>query len=104
MDHGCNQSQLEDPAAVAWNQRLGLLLFVVYATIYALFLLICVVGGEWLRATWLVGISNAVMLGFGLILLAVVIAFVYGLACRTTELPAGRGGMPVTGRGEELRQ
>lgn len=87
MDHGCNQRQAEDPAAVAWNQRLGWWLFVFYAATYVLFLLVCIGGGQWLLATWLGGLSNAVVMGFGLILLAVVVALVYGVACRTTELP-----------------
>lgn len=86
MDHGCNQRQTEDPAAVAWNQRLGLVLFWMYAASYGLFLLLCVMAGPTLQATWLWGLSNAVVLGFGLIVLAIVIAMVYGLACRTTEL------------------
>lgn len=86
MDHGCNQRQAEDPTAVAWNQRLGLWLFAVYALTYAAFLLVCIGGGEWLLATWLGGLSNAVVMGFGLIVLAVLVALVYGMACRTTEL------------------
>lgn len=98
MDHGCNQRQSEDPAAVAWNQRLGLVLFWVYAATYGLFLLVCVTGGSTLQATWLWGLSNAVVLGFGLIVLAIVIALVYGLACRTTELPETAAGARETGR------
>lgn len=92
MDHGSNQRQSEDPAAVAWNQRLGLLLFCLYAATYALFLLVCVTGGPALQATWLWGLSNSVVLGFGLIVLAIVIALVYGLACRKTELPETAAG------------
>jgi len=105
MDHGCNQRQTEDPAAVAWNQRLGLVLFWVYAATYGLFLLVCVTGGPVLQATWLWGLSNAVVLGFGLIVLAIGIALVYGLACRTTELPgpATRVGETATDGGETGR-
>ncbi len=85
MDHGSNQHQVEDPAVIAWNQRLGLKLFAIYAAVYFLYIVICVAWVELLDATWVLGIPNSVVFGFGLILLALVIALVYGILCRSSN-------------------
>jgi len=82
MDHGANQVQKEDRETVIRNQRLGLKLFAVYAVTYLLFIICCITSPNLLAATWLLGISNSVVFGFGLIILAIVIALIYGLACR----------------------
>lgn len=82
MDHGANQVQKEDRETVIRNQRLGLKLFAVYAVTYLLFILCCITSPELLAASLLLGISNSVVFGFGLIILAIVIALIYGLACR----------------------
>jgi len=93
MDHGSNQHQVEDPAVIVWNQRLGLKLFAIYAAVYFLYIVICVAWVELLDATWVLGIPNSVVFGFGLILLALVIALIYGLFCRLSD-----PGSPTEGR------
>jgi uncharacterized membrane protein (DUF485 family) len=87
MDHGPNESQLEDPRTVARNQRRGLILFAVYAVTYLMYILCCVGSPETLEATLFFGIANSVIFGFGLIVLAIIIALFYGLLCRETKWP-----------------
>jgi uncharacterized membrane protein (DUF485 family) len=87
MDHGVNQHQAEDPAAVAGNQRLGIWLFFIYAAIYLAYIAVCVLWTDLLDQQLIGGLVNSVVFGFGLIVLAIVVAFIYGLACRSTILP-----------------
>lgn len=82
MDHGPNEHQAEDPQAIARQQRRGLILFAIYATVYLLYILCCIGSPQTLEATYLFGIANSVTFGFGLITLAIVIALAYGLMCR----------------------
>lgn len=96
MDHGPNEHQAEDPQVVARQQRRGLILFALYATIYFLFISCCIASPRTLEATYLLGIANSVTFGFGLIALAIVIALAYGLICReprseASSLPVGLG-------------
>ncbi|MBL8888609.1 MAG: hypothetical protein JNL67_01430 [Planctomycetaceae bacterium] len=82
MDHGPNEHQAEDPRIIVRQQRRGLLLFAIYATVYLLYILCCIGSPQTLEATYLFGIANSVTFGFGLISLAILIALVYGLICR----------------------
>ena len=65
--------------------RLGLILFLVYAAIYAIFVYIGVVHTELLGIKVFYGLNLAVVYGIGLILLAAVMGFVYNLACTRME-------------------
>jgi len=70
----------EDPAIQARNARLGLRLFAFYALIYALFVIV----GAFLPKvmnTAMAGVNVAVVWGFFLIILAFVMALVYGRLC-----------------------
>ena len=70
----------EDPAIQARNARLGLRLFAFYALIYALFVIV----GAFLPKvmnTAMAGVNVAVVWGFFLIVLAFVMALVYGRLC-----------------------
>lgn len=71
------------------NARLGLLLFSVYAACYTAFVLINAFASHLMEATPLAGLNLAVLSGFGLIVLAFVLAMVYGFAAK--DVPHGEG-------------
>ena len=77
---GAENEPPEDPALQARNARLGLRLFAVYGVIYGIY----VVAGAFLPGVMkvaLAGVNVAVVWGFGLIILAFVMAIVYGRLC-----------------------
>lgn len=77
---GAENEPPEDPAIQARNARLGLRLFAVYGLIYGCY----VVAGAFLPGVMKVGLAGvnvAVVWGFGLIVLAFVMAIVYGRLC-----------------------
>ncbi len=85
MHHGENVKEIEDPISIAKNRQRGLVLFGVYSFIYAAYVLTNTFQHQWMEETWVLGLNNAIVSGFGLILSAILIAFVYGFLCR----PAG---------------
>ena len=62
------------------NARIGLVLFGVYAVCYAAFVLTNAFAAEWMDAVPLAGLNLAVLWGFALIVLALVLALIYGVA------------------------
>lgn len=65
--------------------RLGLILFFVYAVIYAVFVLLGLFFTETLGLVVFAGLNLAVVYGFGLIVLAIAMGLVYNLACTRME-------------------
>ena len=78
--HHANQMQREDPRAVAFNARLGMWLFLLYASFYVGFVLICTFRPVWMQHL-IAGVNLAVWYGFGLIVFALVLALIYMWAC-----------------------
>lgn len=74
-----------DPAS-RYKQRLGALMFVMYALVYAGFVAINVISPMTMEVTVLFGLNLATMYGFGLIIFALLAAFVYNRLCRRKEL------------------
>jgi uncharacterized membrane protein (DUF485 family) len=84
---GSENEPPEDLVVQVRNARLGLRLFGVYGLIYGLY----VVVGAFLPGvmkTRLAGVNVAVVWGFGLIVLAFLMAIVYGRLC---DRPAAEG-------------
>lgn len=67
------------------KSRLGLILFLVYGIIYAGFVILGLFFTEMLGLIVFSGLNLAVVYGFGLILLAIVMGFVYSLVCTRME-------------------
>lgn len=65
--------------------RLGLVLFLVYAFVYASFVFIGLVYTDLLGTKLIGGVNLAVIYGIGLIVLAGVMGFIYNLACSAME-------------------
>ncbi len=78
-------AKLKDDKAALRKSKLGLKLFLVYGLIYAGFVSIGVIKPELMgiRVVW--GLNLAIFYGFGLILLAIVMGFLYHLACNRLE-------------------
>lgn len=82
FDHGpATLSEPDDPVVSARNARYGLILFAVYFSFYALFV---VLNAFWpdVMSTTVAGVNLAVSYGLGLIAAAIVLALVYSWLCR----------------------
>jgi uncharacterized membrane protein (DUF485 family) len=71
----------ESIQTIARNSRYGLRLFTVYLAFYATFVALNAFRPHWMGKTG-GGINFAVSYGFGLIVLALFLALVYGWLCR----------------------
>jgi len=74
--------------------RLGIILFLVYAVVYAVYVYI---GVEYTDAMLLKVIGNvslSIVYGFGVIILAIVMGFVYSLVCTRMENEMNRREKP----------
>jgi uncharacterized membrane protein (DUF485 family) len=83
----------KDPA-FAYKRRLGVIMFIVYAAIYAGFVVVNLVTPQHMGDILFAGLDLAVVYGFGLIVLALVLALVYNAACgrKEAELAGGKKG------------
>jgi uncharacterized membrane protein (DUF485 family) len=74
--------------------RLGLRLFAVYLVLYVGFVLINAYAPHWMQWTPVAGLNLALLYGFGLILVAFLMALVYGWLSRAPaeEPPEGAAG------------
>jgi uncharacterized membrane protein (DUF485 family) len=66
------------------NSRIGLTLFAVYSILYGGFVLLAAFSPQTMERTPLAGVNLAIWYGFGLILAAILLALIYGWACRTS--------------------
>jgi uncharacterized membrane protein (DUF485 family) len=73
-----------DPAS-AKKSKLGLILFFFYLAIYAGFVVIGLTNPEIMGSHALGGLNIAIIYGFGLIFLAIVMGFIYNLMCTRME-------------------
>lgn len=61
------------------NARIGLVLFVLYAACYAAFVFVSAFAPDWMDVKPFAGLNLAILSGFGLIVLALVLALIYGV-------------------------
>jgi uncharacterized membrane protein (DUF485 family) len=71
------------------TSRIGLSLFAVYLVLYGGFVLLAAFSPQTMERTPLAGVNLAIWYGFGLIGAAIVLAVVYGWACRSREVSGG---------------
>jgi uncharacterized membrane protein (DUF485 family) len=67
------------------QSRIGFVLFSIYLAIYLGFVGINAFRPELMKSTPLAGVNLAVLYGFGLIIAAIVMAFLYGFVGQTQE-------------------
>ena len=82
------------------NSRIGVALFAVYAACYAAFVLTAAFAADVMDAKPFAGLNLAILSGFGLIVLAMVLALVYGVAAGD---PVTAGDRTATGDSEADR-
>ena len=84
MDHGPAVELGRDEAA-AIKSKIGLRLFFVYGLIYAGFVFINTVKPKLMAKDIFMGLNLAVVYGFGLIILAIVMGLLYNAFCTKKE-------------------
>ena len=84
MQHGPAAELDQDNASDA-KARLGLILFIVYSIVYAGFVVINTVSPKTMGETVFLGLNLAVVYGFGLIILAIVMGLIYNAMCTRLE-------------------
>ena len=72
---------MDTPSSQARNSRYGLILFSVYAVFYLGFVLVNAFAASWVEWVPMLGLNLAILWGFGLIALALILALVYGFLC-----------------------
>ena len=71
--------------ASKYKTRLGLYMFALYSLIYAGFVVINVTNPVFMEKVVFAGLNLAVVYGFGLIVLALVLALIYNAMCTKEE-------------------
>ncbi|HYO88312.1 MAG TPA: DUF485 domain-containing protein [Candidatus Limnocylindrales bacterium] len=84
MQHKPSPENGKDGAS-AYKARVGLILFVIYGLAYAGFVAINVFAPKSMGQIVFVGLNLAVVYGFGLILLAIVMGLIYHVLCVRAE-------------------
>lgn len=84
MLHG-PAAELGEDRASKKKAKLGMILFLCYLSLYALFVIIGLFYTEMMGITVFLGLNLAVTYGIGLILLAIVMGFIYSLICTRME-------------------
>jgi uncharacterized membrane protein (DUF485 family) len=84
FDSGPAAPEPHDIPTARRNSRYGLILFTIYLTIYAAFVLLNAFRPDLMDRT-LSGLNVATLYGFGLIAAALLLAALYGWLCRAPE-------------------
>ncbi len=77
--------QSGDDLASSYKSRLGVRMFLVYAVVYAGFVLINVLWPKAMSTIVIAGLNLAVVYGFGLIVFAMILALIYNWLCSRKE-------------------
>ena len=75
----------EEDHAVAYKTRLGVQMFFIYALVYTGFVLINIIKPMLMEKPIIFGLNLAVVYGFGLIILSLVMALIYNALCIRKE-------------------
>jgi uncharacterized membrane protein (DUF485 family) len=78
----------------ARNTRWGLVLFAVYLAFYSGFVLLAAFSPQTLARLPFAGVNLAIWYGFALIVVALVLALVYGWVCRSDDRGDAPGDRP----------
>lgn len=84
MDHGPAVELGQDNASDI-KARIGLILFFVYGLVYAGFVIINTVSPKTMGETIFLDLNLAVVYGFGLIVLAIIMGLIYNAICSHYE-------------------
>jgi uncharacterized membrane protein (DUF485 family) len=81
---------MDEDLAAPYKMTLGIRMFFLYGAVYAGFVLINVIKPVLMETIVVFGLNLAVVYGFGLILFALVLAFIYNRACVGKECEANK--------------
>ncbi|NQV02697.1 MAG: DUF485 domain-containing protein [Bacteroidia bacterium] len=76
---------VEKDNAIAKKSKLGVILFLIYTAIYSGFVVIGLTKPELMGVEVMGGQNLAIVYGFGLIILAIVMGFIYNYFCTRME-------------------
>jgi uncharacterized membrane protein (DUF485 family) len=86
LDHGATHpKEVEDPQLSARNARYGMVLFLFYFSIYAGFVGLNAFRPDIMELSPAWGLNLAILYGFALIIIAMILALVYCWLCRATR-------------------
>lgn len=86
FDHGAMPpKEVEDPQLAARNARYGMVLFLIYLAIYGGFVGLNAFRPDIMELTPAWGLNLAVLYGFSLIVIAMILALIYCWLCRETR-------------------
>lgn len=88
MHHG-PAVKMEKDSAWKYKEKLGVVLFIIYCIVYAAFVLINTLNPKLMEVIHVMGLNLATFYGFGLIVLAVIMGFVYNHLCTRMEKKMG---------------
>ena len=71
--------------AQGYKSKLGVWMFLIYAAVYAGFVALNIISPLTMENTIILGLNLAVVYGFGLIILALILALIYNQACIAKE-------------------
>jgi uncharacterized membrane protein (DUF485 family) len=91
MLHEPAQQTREDHAS-PYKTRVGVLMFLAYALIYVGFIAINVIDPPLMETIVFAGLNLAIVYGFGLIVLAIILAIIFNALCVTKELELNADG------------
>lgn len=86
MLHGPAVQESGTDYAIAYKMRIGVWMFLLYALVYAGFVIINVTNPVVMEMQVLLGLNLAVVYGFGLIVFALILALIYNSLCTKKEL------------------
>jgi uncharacterized membrane protein (DUF485 family) len=87
MDHGPSTEWKEDAKTSRLKSRIGIWMFAAYSIIYAAFIIINVIDPK-LMGLDIGNLNLAIVYGFGLIVIALILALVYNAICNSIEKKA----------------
>ncbi|MEA3334815.1 MAG: DUF485 domain-containing protein [Chloroflexota bacterium] len=85
MLHEPADTPAEKDYAIAYKTRLGVQMFIAYALFYAGFVLINIIKPVLMEKEVIFGLNLAVVYGFGLIILSLIMALIYNALCIKKE-------------------
>jgi len=85
-------AQYGNDPAFAYKRKLGVRMFSVYALLYLSFIVINLLKPVLMETIIIAGLNLAVVYGFSLIIIALILALIYSRACGKREAALGAGG------------
>lgn len=85
MLHEPAETITEKDHAISYKTRLGVWMFIAYALVYLGFILINIFKPQLMEKQIVFGLNLAVVYGFGLIILSIIMALIYNALCVKKE-------------------